>query len=325
MFNKQIGKLAAVWFIAALSIFANTSVVAAEPTTALYLKTIAAYPAPKLEDVGGREYKFLIDVAKTKPAMDEAFKDIWTQVKTAAAKHGFTVTEKTKDPLKIEMSTKEYFDTKDQALWSKGYIIRITTRFKDGKPNATVAVTVKSAHEDALRTLATPLAVVGIEKVKTEAEENVGFDPGGELRGYVEKGSSFSVAVDSLGKFTLGDFGKYMPELLKLGLPADTALLGTKAFSYRIRPGEVVLPGTEPCGVSMEAWSATEGGAPYLYDFSFGYGDLDFYAIAETHTAGEQFMIKVIKEELSGLGGAASEKWGGSKVRKLMNRPIPGK
>lgn len=325
MFRKQVGKWAAVCATVAMTMFCTGSVVAAEPSKALYLKTIETYPAPKLEDVGGREYKFLVDVTKTKPAIGEAFKDIWTQVKAAAAKRGFTVTEKAKDPLKIEVSTKEYFDTKDQALWSKGYIIRITTRFKDGKPNPTVAVTVKSVYEDALRALATPLAVVGVEKVKTEAEENVGFGPGGELRGYVEKGSSFSVAADTLGKFTLGDFGKYMPELLKLGLPADTALLGIKAFSYRIRPGEVVLPGTEPCGVSMEAWSATEGGAPYLYDFSFGYGDLDFYAIAETHTAGEQFMIQVVQGELRGMGGPDGEKWGGSKVRKLMNRPVPAK
>ncbi|KAF0167150.1 MAG: hypothetical protein FD157_312 [Rhodocyclaceae bacterium] len=325
MFMSKLGKLAAVWATVAMTAFSAGSAVATEQLKAVYQKTIEAYPAPKLDDVSGREYKFLIDVTKTKPNMDEAFKDIWTQVKTAAAKRGFAVTEKESNPLKIEMSTKEYFDTKDQALWSKGYIIRITTRFKDGKPNPDVSVAVKSVNEDVLRTLATPLAVVGVKKVKTEAEENIGFGPGGVLGGYIEKGSSFSVPLDSLGKFTLGDFGKYVPELLQLGLPAGTALLGTKAFSYRVKPGAIVLPGTEPCGVSMEAWSASEGSAPYLYDFSFGYGDLDFYAVAATHAAGEQFMIKVVQGDLRGLGGADGEKWGGSKVRKLMNRPIPAK
>jgi hypothetical protein len=325
MFRNPIGKLTALCvMLAATTLFAGT-VIAKEPSKALYLKTIETYPAPKLEDVGGREYKFLIDPAKTKPVMAEAFKDIWTQVKTAAAKRGMTVTEKEKNPLQIEMSTKEYFDTPNQALWNKGYLVRVTTRYKDGKPNSPVSVTVKSINEDALRSLATPLAVVGIEKVKTEAEENVGFGPGLALMGFVEKGSTFSVPLESLGKFTLGDFGKYMPELLKLGLPAETALPGTKAFSYRIRPGQVVLPGTEPCGVSMEAWSTTEGGAPHLYDFSFGYGDLDFYAIAETHGAGEQFMTKVVQGELWGLAGTGSEKWVGSKVRQLMNRPVLAK
>ena len=89
-----------------------------------------------------------------------------------------------------------------------------------------------------------------------------------------------------------------------------------------MRPGAVVLAGTAPCGVSMEAWSRTEGGKPFLYDFSFGYGDLDFYASAETHASGEAFMEKVVKGELAGLVASDSGKWGGSKVRQLMNRPI---
>ncbi len=294
---------------------------AADAPKPLYAQTIATYPAPKLEGVGGREYKFLIDPAKTKGTPDAAFKDVWTQVKAAAAKKGFTVTEKDKNPLKIEISTKEYFDTPDQALWNKGYLVRITTKYKDGKADETVAVAVKAVFDDAVKTLATPLAVVDA-KTKIEAEGNVGPAPGGGLVEIVEKGSTFNVKHADLRARTLGDFGKFMPELLRLGLPATTKLVGTKAWSYRVKPGAVVLPGTEPCGVSMEGWAAKEGGAPYLYDFSYGYGDLDFYAIAETHAAGEQFLLKVVLGELSGLGMPDGEKWGGSKVRKLMNRPV---
>jgi len=294
---------------------------AADAPKPLYTQTIAKYPAPKLADVGGREYKSLIDPAKAKGTPEEAFKAIWTQVKAAAAKTGFTVTEKEKNPLKIELSTKEYFDTPDYALWNKGYLVRITTKYKDSKPDETVAVTVKAAHDDATKTLAAPLAVVDL-KTKTEAEGNVGPAPGGALVEIIEKGSTFNVKPADLGARTLGDFGKFMPELLKVGLPATTKLVGTKAWSYRVRPGAVVLPGTEPCGVSMEGWAATEGGAPYLYDFSYGYGDLDFYAVAATHAAGEQFLQKVLMGELSSLGMPDGEKWGGSKVRKLMNRPV---
>lgn len=132
-----------------------------------------------------------------------------------------------------------------------------------------------------------------------------------------------SASLTALGKFTLGDFGKYLPELLKLGLPADTALKSTKAYSYRVRPGAVILPGTAPSGVSMEAWSRTEGDAPFLYDFSFGYSDLDFYAVAATHAAGEQFMTKVLQQELGTLVSPDSGKWGGSKVRQMMNPADP--
>jgi hypothetical protein len=296
---------------------------AKEAPKPLYTTTIEKYPSPKLADVEGREYKVLFDASRVNADVNVAFKDLWGQVKAAATKQGFVVQEKEKGALTVELGTKEYFDTKDQALWSKGYLIRITMRYRDGKPGDTAAVTVKSVLENAENTLAVPLTVVGVDKVKTEAEENVGYGPDGMLRGYVEKGSSFSVPLAALGKFTLGDFGKYMPELLKLGLPADTALVTTRAYTYRIRPGAIVLAGTAPCGVSMEAWSRTEGGKPFLYDFSYGYGDLDFYASAETHASGEQFMEKVVKGELSALIAPDSGKWGGSKVRLMMGRAIP--
>jgi hypothetical protein len=90
----------------------------------------------------------------------------------------------------------------------------------------------------------------------------------------------------------------------------------------RVRPGTIDLPGTEPCGVSMEGWSAKPGEKPYLYDFSFGYGDLDFYDSAQVHAAGEAFFTKAILGELADLAMPEGEKWGGSKVRKVMNRPI---
>ncbi len=294
---------------------------AAEQPKPLYVQTIEKYPAPKLEDVGGREYKFLIDPAKTKGTPEEAFKDIWGQVKAAAAKNGFTVTEKEKGALKIELSTKEYFDTPEQAIWKKGYLIRLTNRYKDGKPDTSVQLTVKMIAPDANVVLSAALSVTGGSKPKTEAEENIGIGPNGQLQGVVEKGSSVTVPLADLGAMTIGDFGKFVPDLLKLGLPEGTQLVGTKAHSTRVRPGAVVLPGTEPCGVSMEAWAKTEGGAPYLYDFSYGYGDLDFYKVAETHAAGEKFLLKVCHGELAALAMPESDKWAGSKVRKLMNRP----
>jgi hypothetical protein len=325
MFAMNTRRLLVVAVVTVCSALGGNVALAAE--TALYQKTVATYPAPALEDVGGREYKALLDANKTKSAMNEAFPELWNAVKAGAAKRGFNVTEKEKNALKIEMSTKEYFDTKDQALWKAGYLVRISTKYKDGKPDDKVSVTVKAIQESALKALKTPLAVVGIDpdKVKTEAEENVGFVPGGKLGGYVEKGASFSVKPAQLGAMTLGDFGKFMPELLKLGLPAETALIVNKAYSYRIRPGEVVLPEVGPCGVSMEAWTIAEGGTPYLYDFSFGYGDVDFYAIAAAHAEGEKFMHQVVKEELKGFLAADSDNWGGSKVRKMMNRPVTTK
>jgi len=317
--NTVIKRLVTLLLIAGLS---NSGwAVAGEEAKPLYLRQIQAHPAPKLEDVAGREYKFLIDPAKTKDTPAAAFKDLWTKVQSAAAKHGFTVTEKDKNPLKVEMTTKEYLDTPEQALWKKGYLIRITTKYKAGIAEGSGKVTVKAIFENLDKTLAAPLTVVGI-KGESECQDNVGMAAGGGLNGYVEKGASFSITLSDLGKMTLGDFGKYVPELLTLGLPADTKLVSNKAYSYRARPGYVVLPGTEPCGVSMEGWALKEDGPIFLYDFSYGYEDLTLYENAETHQAGERFMTKVLFGELGGVALPDDGKWGGSKVRAFMKRPI---
>jgi len=287
----------------------------------LFKQQVQAHPAPKLEDVSGREYKFLIDPAKAKGTPAEAFKEIWTQVKASAAKQGVTVTEKDKAPLKVEMTTKEYLDTADQALWKKGYLIRITTKYKAGIADGKGKVTVKAIFEDPAKTIAAPLELVGV-KGEAECQDNVGVGKDGRLVGYIEKGAGFSVALEDLGKMSLADFGKYMPELLKLGLPGDTRLISSKAYSYRVRPGFVVLPGTEPCGVSMEGWALKEDGPIFLYDFSYGYEDLSLYESPETHLQGELFLGKVLQVGLAGLALPDNGRWGGSKVRVLMKRPI---
>ncbi len=313
------GRLALALFAAGAAI--GTSALAAEPGQ-VYQAMYKKYPAPALAEVQGREYKFLIDPAQTKPKVEDAFADIWTQVVAAAEKRGFKIEEKKKDAFKVELTTKEYLDTPDQALWKAGYLIRLTVRYKDDQPEPNSAVTVKSINRDIPGVLARPLTVSGVDKVKTEAEDSIAFFPGGNLGQYVEKGSSFTVPTAALGARTLGDFGKYMPELLKLGLPADTKLVGNLAYSYRVKPGAVVLPEVGACGVSMEAWTKTKGGAPYVYDFSFGYGDVDFYAVREAHAVGERFMEAVFADQLYKLQPKDGEKWAGSKVRFLMNRPL---
>lgn len=308
--------------VASVALAAAGPAAAADSPGTLHARTTAEYPAPKLDAVRGREYKSLVDPAKTGGMPEEAFREIWSRLRAAAAKKGFTITEKEKHPLRIAVSTKEYFDTPEQALWGKGYLVRVTTKYEGGKAGEIVVVTVKAIRADALETLRAPLTVVG-PAAKTEAEGNVGPAGDGALVEIIEKGSTFSVKPADLGAMTLGDFGKFMPELLRLGLPAATKLAGTKAWSYQVHPGAVVLPGVKPCGVSMEGWAAKEGGAPYVYDLSYRCGDLDFYAAAESHAAGERVLLEVVMDDLSGLAVSDSGMWGGSKVRRLMNRPVP--
>ena len=315
-FKGPIAKTAAVFATALVLVCSARMVLAAQP------KAIETDAVAKAESVGGYEYKFLVQPGAKVSTADEGFREVWRRVKASAAGNGYAVTERKNDPLKIETSTKEYFDTRDQVLWRAGYVLRITTHHEGRKPAAMVNVTVKAIHEDASRTLATPLTVVGVQKVSVGAEENIGFVPGGKLGGYVEKGASFSVPLESLGKFTLGDFGRYVPELLGLGLPADTALAGVKVFSWSVKPGAIALPGIKPSGVTMEAWSKAENGVPEIFDLSFGYKTGDSHAAAQTRAAAEQFMVKVLQAGLSEWRGPADDPWGGSKVRRLMDRPV---
>jgi phosphohistidine phosphatase SixA len=293
---------------------------ALESPKPLYVRTLESIPASSLEAVRSREYKFLIDPAKTKASPEAAFEEIWRLLKTAASREGFELAGAPR-PLALESSTKEYFDTPDQKLWQKGYLIRVTRGAKNEK-KGTAVLTVKSIGEDAAAALAAPLAVRGGAKAKTEAEENVGVGPGSALHGYVEKGSSVTVPAESVASSTVGDFGAFVPELLRLGLPPETKLVGRRLYAVRARPGAVGLPGVEPCRVSMEAWSAAPGGEVTLLDVSYGYSDVDFRAASATHAAGERFFMRVFQQGLSSLAAAGDERWVGSKVRKLMNRPV---
>lgn len=306
---------------AVLAVAWLTAARAAEPAP-VYQTMFRTQPAPALAQVQGREYKFLVDPARLQPGMDAGFADLWQQVLRAAGQRGFKIEEKDKNAFKVDVSTKEYFDTPDGALWKAGYLIRLSTNYQDGKPEPSTRVTVKAVNRDTATVLSRTLKVEGVEKVKIEAEDAIGFQAGATLGQYVEKGASFTLPATALGARTLGDFARYVPELGKLGLPPGTPLKGTLVYSYRVKPGAVVLPGVGACGVSMEAWSRTLGGQPYLYDFSFGYSDIDFYAEAEAHAVGERFMDVVFGDQLYKLQPADGEKWGGSKVRQLMNRPL---
>jgi len=98
---------------------------------------------------------------------------------------------------------------------------------------------------------------------------------------------------------TLGDFGKFMPELLKLGLPASTKLTGTKAWSYRVRPGASSFPARSR---AVSRWRAgrRRKGRPLPLRLLLRIRRLDFYAIAETHAVGERFLVKVLQGEMAG-------------------------
>lgn len=286
----------------------------------LYQQSQASWKG-QAKEVVGREYKFLVDPAKTNADMAAAFKDIWMKSKNVAASMGVTVTEREKKPFELSPTVKTFFDTPTMDLWKKGYLIRVTTNFKNGYPVSTLRVVVKSLNAPFAKVLGAKLETRGVAG-KVSAEDNVCIGKDGQLASYVEKGVNFTLGCAELGDMNLAQFGAYVPELLKLGLPADTKLYAFPAFGVRCRPGYIKLDGLEqPLAVSMEAWSRTEGGAPFVYDYSFGY-DGDFSQQAEAHKAGEGFMLALYKKLGDSLGVQNAWRWNGSKVRMLLNQPL---
>ena len=286
----------------------------------LYVRMIEQYPTPALKNLSGREYKCLIDPASLPKDPKEAFNELWRRLEVASEKGGFTMTRsrKASKAFKVESTIKEYLDTPGQDLWKQGYLLRVTTKAKKGEGMRTI--TVKAIKDDVLRCLATPLLVVGVE-ARTEAEGNVGLGRNGQLAEYVEKGASWSVSAEELGSLTLGDFGKFMPELLKLGISAKTQLVSTKVFAFQGKPGDLSLAGMEPSPVALEAWSRTPGGEIFLFDLAFRVKG-DYYSNTVAHKAAEGFMARVLYGDLKGSTLPDSDRWGGSKVRALMKRPV---
>lgn len=286
----------------------------------LYQQNLSQWKG-QVKEITGREYKFLVAPEKVNADVTEAFREIWNQTKAVADSLHIVMTEKKKDPFALAPTIKTYFDTPDLALWKKGYLIRVTTNYQRGYPASPVRVSVKSLNGPFAKVFAARLETKGV-KSKTTVEDNIGIGKGGQLVSYLDKSANFSLTRGELGDMNLADFGAYVPELLRLGLPADTKLTAHVAYGVRCRPGHMELPGLDrPLSVSMEAWSRTEGGAPFVYDFSFGY-DGDFSRQIEAHKAGEKLMQALNARLGEKLAMKDVHRWLGSKVRVLLDQPL---
>lgn len=272
--------------------------------------------------VEGREFKFLVDPAKVNPDMAKAFKEIWDKAKAVAAKQGIQITEREKKPFALTPVVKTFFDTEDMQLWKAGYLIRLTINYKKGYPGSEVRVMIKRINQPAKTILASKMAAAkDVEKAKCSIEDNIGINADGSLYSYLEQGLSFRVQRSALGDMELADFAKFAPFLLKLGVSPTAKLVAHPAFGTRCRPGFIALPGLDkPVAVSMEAWARSDGGKPFVYDYSYGY-DGDFDKMTVTHVAAEDLLTALYRDLGPSMGFSDAAKWGGSKVRVLLQQP----
>lgn len=284
---------------------------------------IRQYPAPLFDSLDSREYKSLLNLARAREVgIEKSFIETWEQFKLAALARGYQAQDKAENPWKMGEATKEYFDTQEGALWSAGYIIRVTNKLVDGVPDKMVKVTVKSIKKNPLDTLNAIFPVIEGIKVENQAQENLGSYPGGSLDSYFEKGVTFGLESKDLGDRSLKDFAKFVPALLDIGIEAGTPLISHKVFATVMSPGELVLTGVEPAGIAFEAWSWTYHGEPFVADLSYGYDFKNYYSSGLAHYEGEAIMLYVLKADLSNILADHAEQWAGSKVRFLMNRPV---
>lgn len=197
----------------------------------------------------------------------------------------------------------------------------MTTSYKKGYSESTVKVMIKRINMPSKGIFASKLVPAKNVKAEVDIEDNIGINANGTLHAYLEHGLSFKISRSELGEMNLADFGKFVPQLLQLGIAKDTKLQANPAFGTRCRPGFINLPGFDkPVAVSMEAWAHSESGKPFVYDYSFGY-EGDFAKQVVTHEAAESFTLGLYKDLGPSIGFDNAAQWGGSKVRVLLNMP----
>ncbi len=273
--------------------------------------------------IASREFKFLVDPKFFANGREAGFKMVWEKVKAAGAKNGFTLVDGKKG-LKEAASTKEYFDTPDFKLRKAGYVVRVSTKYAAGKPAYPFTLTVKEMAPDNLyRILGSKRAIAKGYKFQAANEENISISANGSLNGYIESAWEVKLKPEEIGARTLGDFGKLFPDLLTVGLPADTRLEPKTAFGYKVAPGILKLDGGVEVEIEMEGWAASWDGPVYLGEVSFSLDSPDYYAMPETHAAAERFLQFCLGRDGAELKLGNGERWAGSKVLFLLNLPNP--
>jgi hypothetical protein len=280
-----------------------------------------------MQKVGGREFKFLIDPKwfsdGGKKDRKKKYKIIWKKLKAAAKDQDFKIKGRKKKKYKEKKRTREYFDTADFQLRKKGYVVRISTNYKKKEPQHPFTLTVKEgSRRDFKRVLNSTLSFSGAHDGKTEIEENISFGPDGRLRSSLEISKKIKLEPEELGKMTLGDFGKVVPRLLKLGLPAETKLIRHTAYSMKIKLGKVKFGDGVKAKLDLEVWLKNRGELPFVGEISYTVDTEDYAGMAGVHAKSEAFMKTVIGKIGKEIGFQNAAKWGGSKTRMLLNLPV---
>ncbi|MDE7065772.1 MAG: hypothetical protein K2O70_09960 [Desulfovibrionaceae bacterium] len=290
-------------------------VVSAEPSRHA-ANTAAWKPHGSVE---GFEYKFPLktELFKTRAPL-ASFRHIVESLRATAEREGYTVEP---GPMKLRLRTKTYFDTPDSALRKAGFIIRVVTTYKDGRPGDKVRFTVKTSGKGPEFVLGTPLRAA-IRGGGISAEDNPYIGDDGVIRSKVEKSVDLrKLPVEELGNLqrpTLAQFIRLVPDLAHSGLSPDTVLTPLTAYSYSVKAGFVELAGRR-AEIGLEAWTGGCDGVPLVLELSYGVEDADYYTMPEVVAAGDAFLHKVLAQGMKNDAASSTGRFHGSKLEVLRN------
>ncbi len=282
-----------------------------------------------LQKIESREFSYLLNPEPFGDGGQEArlkgFRDIWGQLKAVAGQGGFEIVDRSQNPFDESLNTRAYFDTPDFALRHKGFLIRVSTDYVDGKPEDRCTLVVKeNSADDFQQVFQSKLAFSDAYNGKTEIEENVFLTKDLMLDNSLEISKKIILDTVGLGNRRLGDFGKILPRLLELGLSGDTELTCYKTYSYDVKPGRVVLSQGVQAAIKLELWTQEFGAVPFVGDLSFTLETDNYDDMNETHAKAEAFSINVLGHHGSTFAFPNAARWGGSKTRMLLNLPEMG-
>ena len=276
-----------------------------------------------LQKVESREFSYLLDPSPftdgSKEARNRGFQDVWGQMKSAAEKNDFKITDRKNNSFTESLNTREYFDTPDFALRNKGFLIRVATDYIDGHPEDRCTLVVKEiSTDDFRRVFQSKLEINKPYTGETVVEENVFINRESKLDNSLEIAKKITIEPAALGDRSLGDFGKIIPRLLGLGLPVDIPLAQHMTYSYDVKPGYVVLTPSLKARLKLEIWTREQDANPFVGDLSCEVMTDHYDDMADAHTKAEQFSLTVLGRHCTAIAFPDVARWGGSKTRMLL-------
>ena len=207
------------------------------------------------------EYKMLINLEDYEPEL------LWSLMKEAAEENNIEV-EESEDPMEIGYRKVLYLDSEYGMLHNLGYTLRhrhpydkfVTYNSQDNIPDSKYDITLKFRDADIKKVDSTPITMgPKFEKYKKDSEIEADISPYGIK---FSKSIKIKPKVKDLGQFAdlfepkLGSYAELYPELLDIGLPADTAINpvgGITVIEEKIEPAVLTLS----CGAEMEVAFST--------------------------------------------------------------------